>query len=53
MTMRVQPNPASALVRPAHKLHGAFDTPPVFGQIDLALLFEANGVSGLLIEARP
>jgi len=39
---------ASARVRPAHKLHCAFDTPPVFGQFDLALLFETNGVlSGL------
>src|ERR1700736_5582258 len=51
---RVQANPfscgpaASTLVRPAHKLHGVFDMPPVFGQFDLALLFEANGVlSGL------
>src|SRR5258708_1158798 len=51
---RVQANPVtcepavSALVRPAHKLYGVFDMPPVFGQFDLALLFEANGVlSGL------
>src|SRR5713101_5054398 len=51
---RVHANPvtcepaASALVRPAHKLHGVFDMPPVFGPFDLALLFEANGVlSGL------
>src|SRR6266849_2012215 len=47
---RVQANPvacepaASALVRPAHKLHGVFDMPPVFGQFEIALLFEANGV---------
>jgi hypothetical protein len=35
---------ASALVRPAHKLHGVFDVPPVFGQFHLALCFKFDGV---------
>src|SRR6266487_4603861 len=39
---------ASALVRPAHKLHGVFDMPPVFSQFHLALCFKVDGVlSGL------
>jgi hypothetical protein len=37
---------ASALVRPAHKLHGVFDMPPVFGQFELALCFKFDGVLG-------
>src|SRR5436190_9098584 len=51
---RVQANPvtcgpaASALVRPAHKLYGLFDMPPVFGQFHLAFCFKVDGVpSGL------
>ena len=35
---------ASTLVRPAHKLHGVFDMPPVFGQFHLALCFKVDGV---------
>ena len=35
---------ASALVRPAHKLHGVFDMAPGFGQFDIAIPFEVNGV---------
>jgi hypothetical protein len=37
---------ASTLVRPAHKLHGVFNMPPVFGQFDLALCFKLDGVLG-------
>jgi len=37
---------ALALVRPAHKLHGVFDMPPVFGQFHLALCFKVDGVLG-------
>src|SRR5439155_19211866 len=35
---------ASALVRPAHKLHGVFDMPPVSGQFEFALCFKVDGV---------
>ncbi len=35
---------ASALVRPAHKNHGVFDTAPGVGQFDIAIPFEVNGV---------
>jgi len=37
---------ASALVRSAHKFHGVFDMPPVFGQFELALCFKFDGVLG-------
>src|ERR1700722_3322751 len=37
---------ALALVRSAHKLHGVFDMPPVFGQFHFALCFEVDGVLG-------
>src|SRR5262249_46316907 len=37
---------ASALVRPTHHLHGVFDVPPGFGQLDLAFCFEPDGVLG-------
>jgi hypothetical protein len=36
----------SALVWPAHKLHGIFDMPPVSGQFHLALCFKVDGVPG-------
>jgi hypothetical protein len=36
----------SALVRPAHKLHGVFDMSPVSGQFHLALCFKVDGVLG-------
>jgi hypothetical protein len=35
---------ASALARPAHKLHGVFDMPPGLGHFDIAIQFEINGV---------
>jgi len=35
---------ASALMRPAHKLHGVFDMSPGFGQLDIALRFKLDGV---------
>src|SRR5882757_9845241 len=37
---------ASALVRPAHELHGVFDMPPGSGQFRLALCFKLDGVLG-------
>jgi hypothetical protein len=37
---------ASALVRPAHELHGVFDMPPGSGQFDLAFCLEFDGVLG-------
>jgi hypothetical protein len=37
---------ASALVRPAHEIHGVFDMPPGFGQLDLAFCLELDGVLG-------
>jgi hypothetical protein len=37
---------ASALVRPTHELHGVFDMPPGFGQLDLALYFKVDGILG-------
>jgi hypothetical protein len=37
---------ALALVRPAHKFHGVFDMPPVFGQFHLALCFKVDGFLG-------
>src|SRR5206468_10324829 len=37
---------ASALVRPAHELHGVFDMPPGFGQFDLAFCLEFDDVLG-------
>jgi hypothetical protein len=45
---------ASALVRPAHKLHGVFDMPPVFGQFHFALCFKFDGVlSGFRMALAP
>src|SRR5215207_3535511 len=35
---------ASALVRPAHELHGVFDMPPGSGQFGLAFCLEFDGV---------
>jgi hypothetical protein len=35
---------ASALVRPAHELHGVFDMPPGSSQFDLAFCLEFDGV---------
>src|ERR1700739_1200167 len=37
---------ASTLVRPAQKLQGVFDMPPVFGQFHLALCFKVDGILG-------
>jgi hypothetical protein len=37
---------ASALMRPAHELHGVFDMPPGPGQFDLAFSLELDSVLG-------
>src|SRR5258708_18731370 len=37
---------ASALVRPAHELHGVFDMPPGSGHFDIAFCLELDGVVG-------
>src|SRR6266545_760116 len=45
-TLCVAAPAASALVRPAHELHGVFDMPPGSGQLDLAFCLEFDGVLG-------
>src|SRR5437762_14227968 len=42
----VQWRAISALVPPAHYLHGVFDMPPGFGQFGLAFCLEFDGVLG-------
>jgi hypothetical protein len=37
---------ASALMRPAHELHGVFDMPPGSGHFDVAFSLELDGVLG-------
>jgi hypothetical protein len=46
LTFCVAAPAASALVGPAHELHGVFDMPPGSGQFDLAFCLEFDGVLG-------
>jgi hypothetical protein len=42
----IAPQAASALVRPAHQLHGVFDVPPGSGHFDVASSLKLDGILG-------